>query len=342
MLTMSTDGPEPRRDKKGTKNGTGGKGARGRKATRADVSKARTIPLKERESLVDVSMFSKPAYRGMTVKELIARMPSLLAARDLRDIAAAIAKARKAERPVILAFGGHVIKTGLSPVMIGLMEEGVITTMAMNGAAAIHDLEIGLAGMTSEDVGGYLKDGLFGMARETGEHMNAAAVEGRKDGFGAALGARISRFPNSDRSVLAAAHRLGIPATVHVSIGADIVHSHPSADGAAIGEASLTDFKILASQISELEGGVYINLGSAVMMPEVFVKALNLARNLGAKVVRFTAVNMDMIQHYRPRVNVVNRPTSEGGKGYAITGHHEIMFPLLAAAVLEEMDRGGK
>lgn len=342
MLTMNTDGPEPRRDKKGAKNGAGGKGSKGGKAAMADVSKARTIPLKERKSLVDITMFSKPASMGMTVKELIARMPSVLAAKDLREVAAAIARARKAGRPVILAFGGHVIKTGLSPIIIGLMEEGVITTVAMNGAAAIHDLEIGLAGRTSEDVEGYLKDGLFGMARETGEHMNAAAVDGRRDGFGAALGARISRFPCSDRSVLAATHRLGIPATVHVSIGADIVHSHPSADGAAIGEASLTDFKLLTSQISGLEGGVYINLGSAVMMPEVFVKALNLARNLGAKVGRFTTVNMDMIQHYRPRVNVVNRPTSEGGKGYAITGHHEIMFPLVAAAVLDEMGKGGK
>lgn len=312
------------------------------KEAKADMSKARTIPLKERESLVDISMFSKPVSRAMTVKELISRMPSILAAKDLREVAVAIAKARKAGRPVILAFGGHVIKTGLSPVIIGLMEGRVITTVALNGAAAIHDLEIGLIGRTSEDVEDYLKDGLFGMARETGEHMNGAAAEGRKDGFGAALGARISKFPNADMSVLAAAHRLGIPATVHVSLGADIVHSHPSADGAAIGEASLTDFKILTSQISELEGGVYINLGSAVMMPEVFVKALNLARNLGAKVERFTAVNMDMIQHYRPRVNVVNRPTSEGGRGYAITGHHEIMFPLLAAAVLEEMDGGGR
>jgi len=274
------------------------------------------------------------------VRELLARMPSVLAADDLRDVASSIAKARKAGRPVILAFGGHVIKTGLSPVVIGLMEEGVITTVAMNGAAAIHDLEIGLAGKTSEDVGAYLKDGLFGMARETGEHMNAAAVEGRDIGLGAALGARISRFPHADKSVLAAAHRLGIPATVHVSIGADIVHSHPSTDGAAIGESSLADFKLLTSQISELEGGVFINLGSAVMMPEVFVKALNLARNLGAKVDSFITVNMDMIQHYRPRVNVVSRPTTEGGKGYAITGHHAIRFPLLAAAVLEEMGGG--
>ena len=306
-----------------------------------DPRRIRTVPLAQRASKVDEKLFARPLSPGMTVAGLLDSLPDILAARDLKEVAAAIAAARKAGRPVILGMGAHVIKVGLSPLIIRLMEEKLITGLAMNGAGAVHDFELAFAGQTSEDVGPALDAGMFGMAAETGEFLNRTMARcGSEDiGLGRAVGEAIlaAGLPHQHLSLFAAAARLDVPVTVHVAIGGDIIHMHPLADGAAIGRGSHRDFLIFAGMVSELEGGVYINLGSAVVLPEVFLKALALARNLGHQVDRFTTVNMDFIQHYRPGANVVERPTRTGGRGYRLTGHHEIMFPLLMAAVLEEM-----
>jgi len=306
-----------------------------------DPRRVRTVPLAKRESKVDEKLFARPLSPGMTVAGLLDSLPDILAARDLREIAAAIAAAHKAGRPVILGLGAHVIKVGLSPLIIRLMEEKLITGLALNGAGAVHDFELAFAGRTSEDVGPALDTGMFGMAAETGEFLNGAMARcGREDiGLGRAVGEAIlaGDFAHKGLSLFAAAARLDVPITVHVAIGGDIIHMHPQADGAAIGRGSHRDFLIFSAMVSELEGGVYINLGSAVILPEVFLKALSLARNLGHKVERFTTVNMDFMQHYRPGVNVCDRPTRTGGHGYRLTGHHEIMFPLLMAAVIEEI-----
>jgi hypothetical protein len=241
---------------------------------------------------------------------------------------------------VLLGMGAHVIKCGLSPWVVALMEEGVITGVAMNGAGAVHDFELAWAGATSEDVGPALEDGSFGMARETADFLNAAAADAALEGqgFGETLGQAIleERLPNAALSITAAGARLGIPVTVHVAIGTDIVHMHPSASGAAIGESSLRDFHRFAERVERLEGGVYLNAGSAVILPEVFLKALAMARNRRKGLPRrFTTANLDFIPSYRPLTNVVRRPTSRGGKGYQITGHHELLLPLLFAAVRE-------
>jgi hypothetical protein len=242
----------------------------------------------------------------------------------------------------MLAMGAHAIKVGLNPVIIDLLDRGIINGLAMNGACIIHDAELAMAGKTSEDVASEIGAGRFGMAEETGKFLNEAISEGAEKGLGLgeSVGAMLIRedFPFNRHSLLARAYELDIPATVHVAMGTDIIHFHPSADGASIGKASHHDFRIFSSLVSELEGGVFINLGSAVIMPEVFLKALSLVRNLGHKVKDFTTVNMDFIQHYRPMTNVVHRPTLDGGKGFSLTGHHEIMFPLLAAAVIEGLD----
>jgi hypothetical protein len=240
--------------------------------------------------------------------------------------------------------GAHPIKVGLNPILIDLMKRGVISCLAMNGAGIIHDLELALVGKTSEEVEAGIDTGSFGMARDTAELLNGAIARGAKQGIGLgqAVGDLISHgaFPYKTMSLLATGSRLGIPVTVHVAIGTDIIHMHPSADGAAIGATSLEDFKRLTSVVAHLDGGVYLNLGSAVLMPEVFLKALTIARNLGHHVVDFTTVNMDFLQQYRPVTNVVRRPTQAGGRGYALTGHHEIMFPLLAAGVIEALGTG--
>lgn len=304
-----------------------------------DPRSLRTVPLSRRESKVEEKLFARPPAAGMSVAEWIDGLPDILAARDLKAVAAAIAAARKAGRPVILGMGAHVIKVGLSPLIIDLMEKKLITGLALNGAGAVHDFELAFVGRTSEDVGPALDTGMFGMAAETGDFLNRAMARcGREEiGLGRAVGEAIlaGELAHKDLSLFAAAARLGVPVTVHVAIGGDIIHMHPQADGAAIGRGSHRDFLIFAAMVSELEGGVYINLGSAVVLPEVFLKALSLARNLGNKVEHFTTVNMDFIQHYRPGVNVVDRPTRTGGRGYRLTGHHEIMFPLLMAAALE-------
>jgi hypothetical protein len=307
-----------------------------------DSDKVRTVSLKDRKSTVGVDDFSRTYVRGNSFRDFYDALPNILAGRDFRNIVQSLVDAFQEKRMTVLAMGAHPIKLGLSPIIISLIERGIFKAVAINGACIIHDVEVAMAGQTSEDVAEELNRGTFGMTRETAEFINGAIREGavRGLGLGETLGREIldADLPHSALSILAAGSRVGIPITVHVAIGTDVIHMHPSTDGAAIGEASYRDFKIFSSIISKLEGGVYLNLGSAVILPEVFIKALSLARNLGHRVDRFTTVNMDFIQHYRPTVNVVNRPTRKGGKGYSIIGHHEIMFPLLAAAVMEKID----
>jgi deoxyhypusine synthase len=294
-----------------------------------------------RKSKVSVNSYAEAPVKGDSFAGFLDRLPDVLAVRDLKAVVRAIISARENDRPVILGMGAHPIKLGLSPVIIELMKNRVITAVAVNGACAVHDFEISLAGHTSEDVAAELCNGSFGMAVETGRGVNLAINKGVKKGYGIgkALGEHIQsgRFKFRERSIFANAYALDIPVTVHVAIGTDIVHMHPEADGSLIGKGSMQDFRLLSAVIADLEGGVYINLGSAVLLPEVFLKALNIARNLGNTVSDITTVNMDFIQHYRPRENVLKRPTSMNGRNYALTGHHEIMFPLLAAAVMEEM-----
>jgi deoxyhypusine synthase len=308
-----------------------------------DVSRVRTVPLARRQSLVAARSLGRPVRAGMTVRGLVARLPDILAARDLRGAVERIARALRRGRPVVLGMGAHPIKVGLGPVIVDLIERGRLAAVAMNGACLVHDFELAWNGRTSEDVGPGLERGTFGMARETGEFLNRATREGVAAGLGLgrAIGDAIlrARLPFHRTSILAAAARADIPATAHVAIGTDIIHMHPSADGAAIGEGSLRDFHLLASVVARLAGGVYLNLGSAVVLPEVFVKALNLARNVGHPVRDLTTIDMDFNRHYRPAVNVVARPTAAGGRGIQLTGHHEIMFPLLWAAVEDALAR---
>lgn len=311
-----------------------------------DPTGIRTVSVLDRASKVNEAEFAGGIEAGMSFSGWLDALPDILAAKDIKEIAGAIVKARADNKPVVLGMGAHVIKVGLSPLIISLMEEGVITGIGMNGSCVVHDFEVALMGRTSEDVAESLDDGSFGMGAETAQGLNkASAVCANEEiGLGRALGEAVSggEFEHQDKSILAAAVRLDVPATVHVAIGTDIIHMHPSADGAAIGSGSLRDFLIFSAMVAELSGGVYINLGSAVIMPEVFLKALSLARNQGHEARPLTTVNMDFIQHYRPGVNVVERPTRTGGKGYRLTGHHEIMFPLLAAVIFEERARVGQ
>jgi hypothetical protein len=320
---------------------------RSRRRSRAfepiDLSRVRTVPLARRPSLVRARALGRPVRAGLSMRAFMAGLPDLLAARDLRLAVTRIAAALRRGRPVVLGMGAHPIKVGLAPLIVDLITRGRLAAVAMNGACVVHDFELAWNGRTSEDVGPGLDRGLFGMARETGEFLNRAVREGvaAGAGVGRAVGEAISRarLPFRDGSILAAAVRAGIPATVHVAIGTDIIHMHPSADGAAIGEGSLRDFRLLAGVVGRLAGGVYLNLGSAVVLPEVFVKALNLARNVGRPVRDLTTIDMDFNRHYRPTVNVVGRPTAAGGVGIHLTGHHEIMFPLLWAAVEDTLAR---
>jgi len=312
-----------------------------RKYKPVSLGKIKTYPLKKRKSKIEIALSAAPHNAGKSLKDFIKSLPDILSAKDFRAVASSIIKARKNKRPVILGMGAHPIKVGLSPVIIDLMEKGIITAIAANGACIIHDFELSFMGQTSEDVAGELCKGTFGMAKETGEYINKAINSGvkRGHGIGKSLGEMIhkSNFKFKEKSIFASAYKLNLPATVHVAIGADIIHMHPYADGKSIGEGSHRDFRLLTSVLSDLEGGVYINLGSAVIMPEVFLKALTVARNLGNRVENITTVNMDFIQHYRPHQNVLKRPTLQNGCSYALTGHHEIMFPLLAAAIIEEI-----
>jgi deoxyhypusine synthase len=309
----------------------------------ADLSRVRTYPLSERQNKVTIDQCGEPHEKGSSVRDFLLRLPHVLGADALLKVAEHVVAARRAGRPVLLMMGGHVVKCGLGPVVVDLIERGVVTAVATNGAGSIHDFEMALIGATSEDVDAAIDDGRFGMAEETGRLMNEAIKKGADEGIGMgeALGQAIveGEFPHGNASILAQAHRSGIPATVHVGIGTDIIHQHPAADGAALGATSQTDFRLLASVLGDLEGGVVMNVGSAVVLPEVFVKALSVARNLGNKVRKFVAVDMDMIAHYRPQVNVLDRPTQGGGEAYRIVGHHEIMLPLLAAAVIETMEK---
>ena len=308
-------------------------------------SRARTRKLAELSRLVRLQDFARPFKAGACFGQFLDSLPQVLAARDLRELARRIARAHRNGRTFLLMAGAHPIKTGLNPLICQLIRDGILSAVAMNGAAIIHDFELAMGGRTSEDVGAGLEDGSFGMARETGEFLNRAAAlaaqEGR--GLGEIVGREISRrrLKHRDISIFATAFEAGAPATVHVAIGADIIHMHPEADGAAIGKATLADFHRVTQVVASLRRGVVVNLGSAVIMPEVFLKALNLCRNLGRKVTDFTTADMDFVRHYRPRVNVVERPTRGGGQGITLTGHHEIMFPLLVAAIAEELRRGG-
>jgi hypothetical protein len=296
-----------------------------------DLKKIKTYPIKKRRNLVNIGQFGKP-IELKNFNKFVDSLPKVLAADGLRNVIDNIVKAHNKNRQVVLALGAHVIKCGLSPIVIDLMKRGIVTAVAMNGSGAIHDYEISLIGETSEDVSDSLKNGTFGMAKETAEAIQAAASVPER-GLGRALGDKIIKDKNKHRqhSILAVGARLNIPVTVHVAIGTDIIHMHPCVSGSDMGESSHIDFKILCSVVSELEGGVWLNVGSAVIMPEVFLKAITVARNLGRKVNNFTTVNMDMIQHYRPLTNVVKRPTTHG---YSITGHHEIMLPLLRLGIL--------
>jgi hypothetical protein len=304
-----------------------------------DLSGVRTYPLKSRASKVSVEGFGRPVAPGATVGEFLDGLPGFLAASDLKAVAQAVADAKRTDGGVVWGIGGHVIKTGLAPVLIDLMERGFVSAIATNGSAVIHDFEIALAGSTSEDVDRTLGPGTFGMADETGRLLNGAINDGVAKGLG--IGQAVSRYlhdrsPQHARSsVLAAAGRLGIPVTVHVAIGTDIIHMHPAASGAALGEGSLRDFRYFASNVARLEHGVFLNCGSAVVLPEVFLKAVALARNRGVGLDALTTVNLDFVRMYRPQTNVVSRPVAgTAGRGYSIVGHHEIMIPLLAAAIL--------
>src|SRR4030065_2465164 len=308
------------------------------------VNKIKTYSIKARKSKVDISDFVRPFHAGMTFDDFLNSLPDILAVKDLKEIASLIASACRNKKIVIAAMGAHVIKVGLSPVIIDLMEQGIIHAIALNGACIVHDFEIAFAGMTSEDVDAELSKGTFGMAEETGKYLNKAITFGARKGWGIgkSTGEMInnSDYPYKNLSILAAGARLGIPVTVHVGIGTDIIHLHPQMDGNATGEGSRRDFSLFAGVVSRLEGGGYLNIGSAVILPEGFLKAVTLVRNLGHKVHNFSTVNMDFVQHYRPLTNVVRRPTKNGtGRGYPLQTHHEIMVPLLSAAIIEELSK---
>ena len=305
-----------------------------------DLEKIKTYELASRPSKVTARDFAEPVSENDSLKEFLDKLPNILAVGSLREISRQIRRARDLNKPVVWGIGGHVIKTGLAPVLIDLMQKGFVSAIAANGSVLVHDTEIALVGFTSEDVDAGLGKGDFGAARETGEILNKAAKRGRQDGIGLgeAMGREVCRQnpQNADVSLLCQTYTNKIPLTIHLTIGADIGHFHPSCDGAALGATSHTDFRLFCSIVKELNGGgVYLNLGSAVVLPEIFLKAVTVARNLGFPLEDFTTANFDFIQHYRPMTNVVRRPTAGGaGRGFSVTGHHEIMIPLLAAHIL--------
>jgi hypothetical protein len=309
-----------------------------------DRRKVRAVSARRRPSKVRLADAARPYRAGASFAAFLDGLPRILAAEDLRRAIEAGARAYARRRPILWGLGAHVVKVGLSPVVIDLVERGLASGLLLNGAGCVHDLELALLGRTSEDVESSLDEGTFGMAGETAERLNAAIAAGARDGLGmgAAVGREIAtgRYPHAARSILATAFRRGLPATVHAAIGTDVHHMHPSADGAALGATSHRDFETAAALVAKLEGGVFFHAGSAVILPEVFLKALALARNLGHRVRRFTTVDLDMVRHYRPQQNVVRRPTRLGGTGISIVGHHEIVFPLLAAGLVERI--GGR
>ena len=303
-----------------------------------DLSDVRTYPLASRQSKARVEDFARPVERGATFRTWLDSLPAILGARDLRRVVDAIVGARQRNAGIVWGIGAHVIKTGVSPVLIDLMQRGYVSALAMNGAGLIHDFELALSGATSEDVDEALGPGRFGMAEETGG-LNAIVRAGvaAKQGLGEAVASWLSREnpPFADRSLLVAAQRAGVPVTVHVAIGTDIIHMHPSASGAALGETSLRDFRYFTSSVARLAGGVYLNCGSAVILPEVFLKAVALVRNQGATLDGLTTVNIDFLRMYRPQTNVVSRPVAGIGTGISLVGHHEVLIPLIAAAVVD-------
>jgi hypothetical protein len=300
-----------------------------------DLSRLNTVGLHERGGKVKVADFASPYRKGSGITGLFDSLPHILGADSFRAVVDAIVTARKKRRAIVWAMGGHVIKCGLAPVLLDLMRRGYVTLFAMNGSAAIHDFEIGLAGHTSEDVEAVLPDGRFGSAEETGRGMAQAIEPGL--GLGESYGKALAGWRHAGSSLLAQAYAASVPVTVHVAIGTDTPHTHPAFDPAALGAATHRDFRLLCSYLEDLDGGgVFLNCGSAVVLPEVFLKAVSAVRNLGHPLANFTTDNYDILQHYRPRVNVVERPHAQaGGRGYAITGHHELMLPLLAAALVE-------
>ncbi|MBC8145349.1 MAG: hypothetical protein H7X80_07170 [bacterium] len=312
---------------------------------KADLSRVSLISIANRDSKVAESEWASPIDADATMREFVDSLPDILIGRDLREFARLCAETRRLKKPFILMMGAHVIKVGLAPLICDLLERGIFTGVAMNSASAIHDTESCLFGETSEDVAATITDGTFGMSRETGEFINGALRDAYdsddKDiGFGEALGNKLLEQPTQRTSIMATCVKLGIPITIHAAIGTDIVHQQPSMSGEATGELSFRDFRALCHQLADIgDGGVVMNFGSAVLMPEVFLKALTIARNLGAPAFNFTTANFDMLQHYRPRVNVVQRPTQDGGRGFSFTGHHEIMFPLLAAMIKIEIGK---
>ncbi len=304
-----------------------------------DLRGVRTVGIQERASKVQVAQFGRPEPPP-GARAWLERFPDLLVAQQLKQLVADLRTARDARRPCVWMLGGHVMKCGVSPYLVDLMRHGFVTHFASNGSLTIHDVEVSLFGRTSEDVADTLERGVFGMVRETAAFMFAAFEAGRArtEGMGECLGRALieAEAPHREVSLLGQAHVQGVPFTVHVSLGGDILHQHPGADGATLGELSLRDFRILAATLQGLSKGVVVNLGSAVVMPEVFLKALTVARNLGASIEDFTTANLDMIQHYRPTENVLRRPTQSSGRAFAVTGHHEILVPLLHAFLIAE------
>jgi hypothetical protein len=305
-----------------------------------NLEKIKTYELASRPSKVTVEDFARPINKDDSLKEFLGKLPNVLAVQSLREIAGQIRRAKELNKPIIWGIGGHVVKTGNSPIIIDLMRLGFVSAIAANGSVLVHDTEIALVGFTSEDVDASLGKGDFGAAKETGEILNKAATNGQADkiGLGEAMGREIfQQNPrNAETSLLYQTYKNKIPFTAHLTIGADIGHFHSNCDGAALGATSHTDFKLFCSIVKELNGGgVYLNLGSAVTLPEIFLKAVTVVRNLGFDLQDFTTANFDFIQHYRPATNVVRRPTAEGaGRGFSVTGHHELMIPLLAAQIL--------
>lgn len=311
------------------------------KSQKVDIKRYSISKRKSKVSINDLASAIKP---GSSIRDFIEALPRQLAGVELRDAAKAIVKARSKGRPVIVGFGGHVIKVGLGPILVDLIERNIITSLATNGAGMIHDFELAIAGKTSEDVDATLGEGAFGFAAETAKILNACADEAASAGMG--LGASVGRWLTNnkakhiDASVLASAYKHKRNLTVHVAIGTDIVHIQPEANGSSWGAASLTDFNIFSEAVAELDGGVYLNLGSAVILPEVFLKAVTLARNRKKKIDLITTIDIDFIRQYRSLTNVVRRPTANGGRGISLTGHHELLAPLLFAAVIEETSGG--
>ncbi len=304
-----------------------------------DLADVRTYPLASRNSKARAELFGRPHHRGASFVEWVGSLPDILGARDLKAVIAALRAAKQGGAGIVWGLGAHVIKTGVSPIIVDLMRRGYVSAIAMNGAGIIHDFEVALSGGTSEDVDEALGPGRFGMAEETGRLLNEAIATAAQQsrGLGQSVAAMLASMnpAHADASIAVAAHRLSIPLTVHVALGTDVIHMHPAASGAALGDASLRDFRYFASSISKLAGGVYLNCGSAVVLPEVFLKAVALARNRGISLEPLTTVNIDFMRLYRPQTNVVTRPVAGTGHGYSLVGHHEILIPLLAAALID-------